>query len=552
MDYFATGQASHTNNGPGWWLASDGLWYAPELRPAGQPAFAMGGPGARTVEGSVATTPTWPAGTGTTPAWPPGHAPEGRPTVPAVGGSDQGDLSRPRRRLLALVGLAVVALVVGVVVAVSTEGGSGWSDPALHVVGTPVAAGGMVIVLDVDAARHLELTAVNPADGTLVWSKALSASGITAGVAFGPTVLGNTVLGFAPARNPRDPDVTLQGIDATTGRIMWSEPQAVILSDAPAVCPGGRYFCVAGVASATTTALVLVDPTTGKVVGGLVGPERNMTASTPNTDTEGGLWETGVNTPTFMQVSNTGQQEWTKTVASVFGGSQYDPDYGWGFLERGALVVGSVGAVTTGKTLPLDEEKTVGIANTNGAVAWSLPGDYMCGGGLQFLTADVVCRYSGTARITGTATNLSQVKIVLEGVDPQSGAVTWSLPVLHAQALSEGSDVAFADSTHLVVQLPSGKRVVLDAGNGTTSAVSPGEVFWCEENPQYKVSTPEGGSVDGKRQSAPVFGACSATGSPVAGLPATSSDTVGVDLGGQFVWPTPHGLRAAPLPAASS
>jgi hypothetical protein len=168
---------------------------------------------------------------------------------------------------------------------------------------------------------------------------------------------------------------------------------------------------------------------------------------------------------------------------------------------------------------------------------------------LQFLTADVVCRYAGTAEITGTTTNMSQVTIALEGVNAQSGAITWSLPVLHAQALSLGTNVAFADSSHLVVQLPSGKRVLVDADNGTTSALSSGEVFWCEQNPQYKVSTPEGGSVAGKRQSAPVFGACSATGVPVTGLPATSSSTVGIDLDGQFVWPTPHGLRAAPLPS---
>jgi hypothetical protein len=34
MDYFASDQASHTSKGPGWWLASDGVWYAPELRPS--------------------------------------------------------------------------------------------------------------------------------------------------------------------------------------------------------------------------------------------------------------------------------------------------------------------------------------------------------------------------------------------------------------------------------------------------------------------------------------------------------------------------------------
>ncbi|HXQ44615.1 MAG TPA: PQQ-binding-like beta-propeller repeat protein [Acidimicrobiales bacterium] len=550
MDYFATGQVSHTNQGPGWWLASDGLWYAPELHPsAPPPELAMRGLDRGAVERYAGTTLTWPANTETPPAWSPVHVPDGPPTDFSIGAANKHHRSRPRRRLLAIAVVAVVALLVGGVVTFATEGGSGWTDPGLHVVGSPIAAGGMLIVLDVNSARHLELTAVDPADGSLVWRKAISASGITPGVAFGPTAIGGTVLGFAPARNPQDPSVTLQGIDATTGKVLWAEPQSLILSDAPAVCPGGQDFCVAGFASATTTALITVDPATGRILGVIVGPERNMTVATPGSTIEGGLWETGANAPTLTQVSNSGQQEWTKTVASVFGGSQYDPNYGWDFLERGALEVGSVGAATIGKTMPLGEEKTVGISSADGTTVWSVPGAYLCGGGLQFLTADVVCRYTGTAVISGTTTNMSQVTMVLEGVNSQSGAITWSLPVLHAQALSEGTNVAFADSSHVVVQLPSGKRVLLDVDNGQTSPLSSGEVFWCEQNPQYKVSTPEGGSVAGERQSAPVFRACSASGAPVTGMPATSSNTVGVDLDGQFVWPTPHGLRAAPLPS---
>jgi len=315
------------------------------------------------------------------------------------------------------------------------------------------------------------------------------------------------------------------------------------------VCPGGQYFCVAGYASATSTVLIILDPTNGRVVNGVAGPARNMTVATPGSTIEGGLWETGAKAPTFVQLSNSGQQEWTKTVASVFGGSRYDPDYGWGFLEQGPLVVGSVGAAPVGKTMALSEERTVGISNAAGTVLWNVPGEFLCGGGLQFLTADVVCRYSGTAKLVGTTTTMAHVTIVLEGVNPRSGAITWSLPVRNPLSLSEGTNVAFSDSTHLVVQLLSGKRVVLDTTDGQTAAVSPGQVFWCEQNPQYKVTTPEGGSAEGERESAPVFRPCSATGAPVTGLPATSSDTVGVTLDGQFVWPTPHGLRAAPLPS---
>jgi uncharacterized RDD family membrane protein YckC len=37
---------SDTSQGPGWWQASDGKWYAPEQAPGGQPAAAPGAAGA--------------------------------------------------------------------------------------------------------------------------------------------------------------------------------------------------------------------------------------------------------------------------------------------------------------------------------------------------------------------------------------------------------------------------------------------------------------------------------------------------------------------------
>ena len=165
-----------------------------------------------------------------------------------------------------------------------------------------------------------------------------------------------------------------------------------------------------------------------------------------------------------------------------------------------------------------------------------------------FLTADVVCRYSGTAHQTESSVSMSGVGLTLEGINSATGAVTWSWPVSDAQALSLGTNVAFADSTHLVVRLQSGQQVVLDVQTGTTSPVTNDEVFWCEQNPEYAVSTAQGASVDGKRQSSPVFSACSATGALLSGSPPYPVRTIGVSAGGMFVWPTPQGLLGARLP----
>jgi hypothetical protein len=107
-----------------------------------------------------------------------------------------------------------------------------------------------------------------------------------------------------------------------------------------------------------------------------------------------------------------------------------------------------------GKTEALGGLKTLGISNTAGTVAWTVPGYFDCGGGLQFLTSDVVCLYTGSARQSGRTVTMAGVGLTLEGLNPASGTTTWSKPVLDPKSLSLGTDVAFADGTHLVAPCP--------------------------------------------------------------------------------------------------
>jgi hypothetical protein len=64
-------------------------------------------------------------------------------------------------------------------------------------------------------------------------------------------------------------------------------------------------------------------------------------------------WEAGESNATFDEISSTGEVLWSKTVAKIFGGAQYNPDYGWDFLTQGSLDVGSVGAAPIGAAYPL-------------------------------------------------------------------------------------------------------------------------------------------------------------------------------------------------------
>ncbi|MHB1585175.1 MAG: hypothetical protein ACYC0E_15640, partial [Acidimicrobiales bacterium] len=452
-------------------------------------------------------------------------------------------------RRLVVAAVATVALAAAVAGAVLTASGGapGWDDRSLQVVGTPASAQGVVVVLDVTAAHHLELTGVRAADGSILWHRPYSASEVTPGVGFGPVVSDGTVLDASPAGGPADPAVRVEGLAVRTGQPLWSLRPALVLSDAPTVCAGGRDICVAVWTSATTTALALVDPADGAVSAVVPGPERALAVHPGSATTAGSLWETSDAAPTLTEVSN-GSTAWTRTVASLFGGGGYDPGEGWYFVAGHGVDIGSVGLAPHGNLLRLADVETVAIAAGDGTVRWRTKGFYGCDGGLFFLTADVVCRYSGTVRRVGHSVSMAGVGLTLEGVDARTGRVTWSTPVLGAEPLTAGTDVPFVDADHVVVELPSGRRVVLDTRRGTTAPVAAGEVFWCEHDQRYRVTTAAGGSADGQRAAAPVFDACSASGSPLDALPARGIPAVGLRASGLFVWPTPHGLEAAPLP----
>ncbi len=514
--------------------------------PSGVPAGIPTGASPSWTAPSASATPAQPSvADWNTPSqpWPPGigyPAPQAWPG----GQSDFTRSRRPPRRVVITIAIVILCIlgITGGFMIISKGSRPGWTDSSLRVVGSPVAADGVVLALDLTSNRQLQLTAIRPTNGATLWTRTFSASQITPGVAFGPTVLGDTVLELAPVGGSDDPSVTVEGLDAATGNVVWSVPQPLVLSDAPAVCGGD--FCIAAFSSDTTTALPLLDPATGHVVAVPEGPMRNMSVSPPGLSNSGGLWETSDSKATFDQISPAGQVLWSKAVAKIFGGTQYDPNYGWDFLAQGSLDVGSVGAAPSGATYPLDQFKTVGISVSDGTITWNDPGYFMCGGGLQFLTADVICRYSGTASETGNSVSMPGVGLTLEGVNPTSGTIKWSLPVQGAQALSLGTGVAFADSTHLVVTQLSGERALLDVTTGTLTALTSNEVFWCEQNPMYSVSTAQGASARGQRQGSPVFNTCAANGQSVQGVPSTQPSTAGVVSDGMFVWPTSNGLRA--------
>lgn len=446
--------------------------------------------------------------------------------------------------------LAVLAAIIGGVVVATRNPTGGWSNSSLKVVGTPVVGGNKVLLLNLATDHLLQLTAVNPDNGAAAWSEPFSPSGVTAGVWFGPVVAQGIALDLDPTSGPSNPNVTVKGLSVATGKTVWSLSEPAVLTDPPEVCLANQYFCLPVYLTATTTALLAVNAATGQASGALDGPQRLMSPTTTGNVDQGGLWETDDSSPTFTEVSPNGQRVWTAPVASLFGGSQYNPNYGWAFNARDRLDIGSVGTAPVGKTENLTQFKTLGISTSDGSVAWSAPGDYICGGGLQFLTSDVVCRYSGSAVETSPSHVSITGSVVLQGIKPTTGTVTWSQSVLQPTNLSIGTDVPFADGTHFVIMLPNGKRAVLNAETGALSSPQANEVFWCEHLPLYHMTAISGAAGSGIRSGTPTFSACTADGTPTTAQPLATASAVGVSTDGLFIWPTPTGLEA--VKAASS
>jgi hypothetical protein len=421
---------------------------------------------------------------------------------------------------------------------------TGWNDATLHVVGGPVLAGNTLLVLNVTAHKELEVSGVNPTNGAVVWSHPYSSSQITLGAAFTPIAIGSIALVLAPASALTNPVVRVEGVNVDTGKVVWEIKQLLDVTDAPVVCDDGQLFCFPAFSSATTTDLVALEPQTGSEAGLVPGPSRNVGVAIPGATNLITLWQTDAATETIMETSTNGRKVWSHTVASLFGGSQYSINYGYDFLVTNHLDIGAVGVEPVDKKESLSKIETIGVVPSSGDVKWHAPGSIFCMGSLQFLTPLLTCNLTGTFNFASTKLNMSGDTLTLTGISASTGKSTWSQPVRNVKALTIGTNVAFSDESHLVIEAPTKKWELLDVQNGSLSPISTGETFWCEQTPSFKVIAITGVADSGSRASEPVFTGCSKTGTPVSTLPSTSPSTVGVKVGSSFIWSTPKGLRS--------
>lgn len=463
------------------------------------------------------------------------------------GRTERGGTRRPGLRLFACCALIGLAVALVEIIVLPAEGATpAPSGRSLHVVGGPVAAGTVAVVVSVDRSHTLHLDGVNPTTDTVLWQHPYAASAITPGIALTPAADGTTVADIVPTANAATPSVVVEGINATTGAVEWKLPEALILSDNPASCVGDQDFCVPAYTADGSAQLALIDAATGQPASVLSGPSRAL-----GTD----LYQSSNETPTLDQLSVGGSIAWSEPVTTVFGPG-YDPGTGWHISPLGGLNVGSVGLAVNGTTADLSRYKTVGFSTATGVPQWSIPGSYQCMGPLVFLSTPVACQYKGTVREPKTSTrapSLRGVSLTLAGFDPATGSATWSYPVSDVQALTSGSGLQFVDGDHVVVQSTHGKTVSLDTSTGSATPLASHQVLWCETTPTYSVKATKGSPAGGLRTGETLYSLCNTRGTKVGGQPPNDPSTIGVTINGVFVWPSAAGLQTQPVatPAAN-
>ena len=417
-----------------------------------------------------------------------------------------------------------------------------WMSNPLHVVGGPVTADAMVLVDAVTSAHKLQLSAIDSL-GQVAWSAPFDQSGITAGEAFSPAVVGAVVLDAAPVGSQSDPLVYLEGRNVLTGAVTWRQSTPVVIADAPDACDGDRYFCLTE-SDFATSRLVELDATSGRVVHTVAGIQRNMGDLAPGTSNTVQLWQSDASTPSFVETSSNARVVWRRSVRELFASIGVSPNQGWDFLVAKGLIVGSVGTVPRGGVYDLASTQTVAISTATGDVAWRRPGMFQCLGSLAILDADVSCVFKG---LVGSNGSLAHLTLTLEGLDPTTGATLWTQAVANVSTLVTAKGLAFVDGHHLVVETAAHHWVVLDTRNGATTPATSAGVYWCESLTTFAVVPLAGVAHTNERTGAPRFSGCDDQGRSLNRTPqyerSLDLDQVGVVARHFFVWASPIALN---------
>jgi len=447
----------------------------------------------------------------------------------------------------------------------------------------PVVTDGVAVLAVKVRKDELDLVGIEVATGDEVWRTPYSPGpggvprGVTARPVLVPSANGPERVVFQ--RPPEKVDeksgweLQLVSVDPASGGVVSESGERVRLLRAIEVCPDGHDACSIGDFDGEerrfryeieTGRIVLEDWPTDE----LVHPDGAVSKSDLFVTYDDSDWEES----TMGRLDADGEVMWERTEAALFGEGVSRVDQ-FSLEEEAGVFVGTVephqppgGPRWRPGVGPVErdygEVRSVGVDATTGEVLWTREGvTTSCGWDAAALVKSV-SRHSAWCRVAGWTTgevgdddhDADVTELALEGFDPATGEVTWSVDLDPGslEILQRDEDPRPLTAPGRVVTGADGDSLLVDLDTGETYALPDGQVFLCAGWADYSdYGTPHDDAFSGMPEldGDPLAETCTAGGEPTTAPLAEAAVTAGaIDAGGGwYVVATESGLAAYDL-----
>lgn len=426
-----------------------------------------------------------------------------------------------------------------------------WSQNAAQPLGQPVGVGDGVAVYVLHGSA-LTIEVLDAATGKIRWQQPAATGAAAAGIELSPVLAGGHLVYLRPVQGSMT-TTSVVVADALTGRDIAVSQQTYRVGSRPVSCQHSVCFSVY---VGTDQQNINMDPATGQVVsagagtgGRSIGPEGLESVQGPDR-------------PETLTRMKDSKAVWSTPLTKIFGDG-YSTNGGWEFhvLPDRDVLVGSIGVYDPDRTVQGDLQlgtalKMAGIDLSTGGRRWLQSGgvDYQCipqaavveGGAL----VNVRCRWgAGTvAHRVGDKLTLRTASLSVEGFNPETGATTWTVPLADPTGQSPAAVVRHIEVVGERTLLVSGRTAaqLIDPVTGATRPAPAGTQAVC----LVGIQTPLAGgerTVNGRTSNAYATGSkatrCTADGTPITKPSTTWPTWIGVTVQHVHVVTTTAGLQ---------
>ncbi|WP_244242538.1 PQQ-binding-like beta-propeller repeat protein [Nocardioides seonyuensis] len=405
-----------------------------------------------------------------------------------------------------------------------TKASRAWTRE-IPVVGQPELAGSTALVLAQAPGDRLKLMGLDVETGRTLFESSYHPGGLPSGVQLAPRFTqladGRYVALLRSAEpGPRGSFVT--ALDVRTGNVV---AEAALVSDDYDACADGHDVCVSGWQGS---------PDFYGIAEGR-GPQRWDLKTDRMVESRGYqdamaigrdlFWSGEGSTAHLSRIRGYRRPSWSVPVGQVFReGSSTSAGWSFEYDEPEDVYVGGVGRPASSGLLaryrrghrvrfPLvSRYEAVGVDGETGERLWRKRGaNPWCEFARGASEARTLCMIEGTSvQKMGEDAQVKGISMSISGVNPRSGAATWSVPLSEAGARRAYMDEVVPLTPYGgVVESARGQLISVDTRDGRLMAVSPDAVLLCERtsdvkaygvtrsNPVYRLCTPSGKPADG-------------------------------------------------------